>query len=130
MLAGSAQAAMLAELGTVFLAFTKTIQIQSIVTSDICRAELRYGQNLMAHEDKRRKAIDLLLHELPALPWTAAAADRYGEIQAYLKRQGMPIGELDTRIAAHALAEDLILVTHNTRQLEDVPGLKLEDWMA
>ena len=130
MLAGSAQAVMLAELSAVFLAFAKTIQAQTIVTSVICRAELRYGQNLMAHEDKRRKAIDLLLHELPALPWTAAAADRYGEIQAYLKRQGMPIGELDTRIAAHALAEDLILVTHNTRQLEDVPGLKLEDWMA
>ena len=84
MLAGSAQGAMLAELGVVFLALAKTIQARTIVTSIICRAELRYGQNLMAHEDKRRKAIDLLLHELPALPFTAASADRYGEIQAYL----------------------------------------------
>ena len=106
----------------------KATQAQTIVTSVICRAELRYGQSLMARDDKRRTAIELMLHELPALPWTSAAADRYGEIRANLKRQGTPIGELDTQIAAHALAEDLILVTHNTRHFEKVPGLKLEDW--
>ena len=47
-----------------------------------------------------------------------------------LKRQGTPIGELNTQIAAHALAEQLILLTHNTRHFEKVPKLKLEDWMA
>lgn len=105
-------------------------EAQTIVTSVICRAELRYGQSLMARDDKRRKAIDLMLQELPALPWTVAAADHYGAIKALHKRQGTPIGELDTQIAAHALAEDLILVTHNTRHFENVPGLKLEDWMV
>jgi tRNA(fMet)-specific endonuclease VapC len=35
-----------------------------------------------------------------------------------LKRQGTPIGEMDTQIAAHALTEKLILVTHNTRHFE------------
>ena len=107
----------------------KATQARTIVTSVICRAEVRYGQNLMAHDDKRRKAIDLMRHELPALPWTAAA-DRHGEIQAHLKRQGTPIGKLNTQIAAHALAEQLIMLTHNTRHFEKVPKLKLEDWMA
>jgi predicted nucleic acid-binding protein len=36
---------------------------------------------------------------------------------------------MDTQIASHALVESLILVTHNTRHFENVPGLKLEDWM-
>ena len=108
----------------------KAFQEQTIVTSVICRAELRYSQNLMAHDDKRRKAIDLLLHELPALLWTVAAADHCSEIQAHLKRQGTPISELDTQIAAHVMAENLILVTHNTRHFEKVPGFKLEDWMG
>jgi tRNA(fMet)-specific endonuclease VapC len=108
----------------------KATQVQSIATSAICRAELRFGQALMTSDDKRRVAIDLLLLELPALPWTAAAADAYGDIAATLKRQGRPIGELDTQIAAHALTEGLTLVTHNTRHFEKVPGLKLQDWMA
>jgi tRNA(fMet)-specific endonuclease VapC len=106
------------------------MQVQSVCTSSICRAELRYGQALMAAEDKRRLRIDLLLVELPALPWTAAAADTFGGIRAGLKRRGTPIGEFDTQIAAHALAEELILVTHNTRHFSEVPGLRIEDWRA
>jgi len=34
----------------------------------------------------------------------------------------------DLQIAAIALANNLILVTHNTREFERVEGLKLEDW--
>ena len=64
------------------------------------------------------------------MPWNTAAADIYGEIAALLRRQGTPIGEMDTQIAAHALAQDLILVTHNTRHFERIPGLRLEDWMV
>lgn len=108
----------------------RATQAPTVVTSAICRAELRYGQSLMAPNDKRRVPIELLLLELPALPWTAAAADRYGALRALLKRNGTPVGELDTQIAAHALAEGLILVTHNTRHFEQIAGLKLEDWMA
>lgn len=57
---------------------------QTIATSAICRAEIRYGQALMAASDKRHKPINLMLLELPALAWTAEAADRYGEIRAQL----------------------------------------------
>ena len=103
---------------------------KTVATSVICRAELRYGQALMSENDRRRVMVDLLLLELPALPWTASAADHYGGIRATLKRQGTPIGEMDTLIAAHALAEDLTLVTHNTRHFKHIAGLKLADWMA
>jgi tRNA(fMet)-specific endonuclease VapC len=102
---------------------------QQAVISVITRAEIRYGQALMAADDKRHKRIHLLLEQLPALSWTDAAADHYGSIRAMLKRQGLAIGEMDTQIAAHALAEGLTLVTHNTRHFEKVPGLKLEDWV-
>ncbi len=96
----------------------------------IVRAEMRFGQSGMLQNDKRRRAIDLLLDQLPTLPWTAAVADAYGPLKAGLQSNGQPIGELDTQIGAHALAEGLILVTHNTRHFERIAGLKLEDWMA
>ena len=41
---------------------------------------------------------------------------------------GTPIGAYDLQIAAIALANNLILVTHNTREFERVDGLQLEDW--
>ena len=77
----------------------------------------------------RRRTIDLLLNEIPVLPWTLEAADRYGDIAAHLQQTGQPIGQMDTQIAAHALALDLPLVTHNTWHFKRVEDLKLEDWM-
>jgi tRNA(fMet)-specific endonuclease VapC len=72
--------------------------------------------------------IELFLQQLPLLAWTSEAADQYGQLKANLKLAGAPIGELDTQIAAHALAEKLALVTHNTKHFENVRGLRLEDW--
>jgi tRNA(fMet)-specific endonuclease VapC len=40
----------------------------------------------------------------------------------------LPIGELDTLIAAHARAQNLILVTNNEREFRRVPGLRIENW--
>lgn len=98
--------------------------------SAITRAELRFGQMGLPAQDRRRPLIDGFLLQLPSMEWSSDAADRYGALKHTLKIQGTPIGELDTQIAAHALAEKLILVTHNTRHFEKIPGLKLEDWMV
>ena len=103
---------------------------QNIAISVVTRAELRFGVEMMDAKDKRRARIALLLDDVPSLPWTIEAADLFGEIEAQLKRAGTPIGELDTQIAAHALAEGLVLVTHNTRHFDRIAGLKLEDWMV
>ncbi|TXT35349.1 MAG: hypothetical protein FD135_4970 [Comamonadaceae bacterium] len=100
-----------------------------VAISVITRAELRAGQAGMALEDRRRSLIDSFFLRLPSLEWDAKAADLYGVLKDSFRRQGKPIGEMDTQIAAHALAEKLILVTHNTRHFENVPHLKLEDWM-
>lgn len=101
-----------------------------VAISVITRAEMRFGQALLNANDKRQASIDLLLNEIATLTWTAAAADRYGVVAAQLRKTGQPIGEMDAMIAAHALTENLILVTHNTCYFGRVPGLQLEDWTA
>ena len=103
---------------------------QTVALSVLTRAELRFGQAGMAADDKRRSLIDHFLLQLPTLPWTYQAADRYGVLKDAHRRSGTPVGELDTQIAAHALAEGLTLVTHNTRHFDQVPGLQIEDWVA
>ena len=51
-----------------------------------------------------------------------------GEIRAALAGAGTPIGPYDALIAGQALARDLVLVTHNTREFRRVPALAVEDW--
>ena len=51
-----------------------------------------------------------------------------GEIRSQLSKLGTPIGAYDFQIASIALANNLILVTHNTREFQRVENLQLEDW--
>lgn len=108
----------------------QTLRANELAISVITRAETRYGQSLLNLNDKRHATIDLLLETIPTLLWTPQAADLYGTINAKLRIAGQPIGDLDVMIAAHALAENLILVTHNTKHFERIEGLKMEDWTA
>jgi tRNA(fMet)-specific endonuclease VapC len=49
-------------------------------------------------------------------------------IRSQLETNGTSIGAYDLQIAAIALANNLTLVTHNTREFERVEGLQVEDW--
>lgn len=55
-------------------------------------------------------------------------ANRYAPLRAHQKITGIPMGYMDTRIAAHALAENLALVTNNERHYGRVDGLQLVNW--
>ncbi|MBN1559469.1 hypothetical protein JW998_04420 [candidate division KSB1 bacterium] len=46
-----------------------------------------------------------------------------------LELQDRPIGPYDTLIAAHARAENLILVSNNISEFARVPDLKVENWL-
>jgi tRNA(fMet)-specific endonuclease VapC len=65
-----------------------------------------------------------------SLPFDDEAAIVFGEVRAALANAGTPIGPYDLQIAAIALANDLTLVTHNTREFVRVSGLRLEDWQV
>jgi tRNA(fMet)-specific endonuclease VapC len=48
-------------------------------------------------------------------------------VRAALEIAGTPMGNLDMMIAAHALAEEAVLVT-NDRCFRRLKELKIEDW--
>jgi tRNA(fMet)-specific endonuclease VapC len=73
--------------------------------------------------------IDEFMKPLLVAPFGADAADRFGQVGAALAEDGIPIGQIDTLIAAHALALGLILISNNARHFERVPGLRTENWL-
>ena len=73
-------------------------------------------------------SIQALLRELPILTFDSSSALQAAKIRAQLQRIGRPIAAYDVLIAATALANNLIVVTHNTREFSRIGGLKVEDW--
>lgn len=99
-----------------------------VAISSITLAELEFGVQASANVEKNTIALYKFLSIVEILDFDSSAATEYGKIRADLKRKGTPIGNMDMLIAAHAKSEDLIVVTHNTREFERVEGLQLEDW--
>lgn len=93
-------------------------------------AELRYGAEKSGRPSQNLKALSQFLLPLEIADFGVDAAAKYGRVRATLERQGVPIGPLDTLIAAHALSLGVTLVTNNTREFERVPNLALENWAA
>jgi tRNA(fMet)-specific endonuclease VapC len=102
---------------------------ERVAVSVVTAVELREGAELSRASKRYHTAIDAFLAEVPVLPMTATLAPVAGRIRAHLRRSGTPIGDLDSLIAAHAVAAGLVLVTHNTREFNRVPGLVVEDWV-
>lgn len=94
----------------------------------VVMAELRYGAEASGRVQSEHAKIDAFAAPYISLAFDDAAARVFGEIRHALMSTGKAIGPFDTMIAAIALANNLVLVTHNTNEFSRVPGLTLEDW--
>ena len=103
---------------------------KEICISSITFAELSYGAEKSLEKIKNHIALTLFLSNLEIKSFDMKAAEEYGYVRAELETKGLPIGPLDTEIAAHARSLGLILVTNNTREFERVEGLKVENWVG
>ena len=63
------------------------------------------------------------------IEFDAACARKFGEVHGRLLRGGVSVSPIDLMIAATALAHDITLVTHNVKDFERVPGLRIVDWL-
>ena len=103
---------------------------EEIAISVITRGELLYGLALLPEAASLSRAVHAFLDAVPCLDWNKEAANRYAPLRARQKISGNPIGYMDTQIAAHALAENLTLVTNNERHYGRIDGLQLVNWVA
>jgi tRNA(fMet)-specific endonuclease VapC len=103
--------------------------IGQVGISSITLGELAFGANRSNRSKDAHNALREFVLALEVAAFDEDAAMQYGPVRAEFARRGKPIGALDTLIAAHAVAVDAILVTHNTREFSQVERLRLEDWI-
>ena len=99
-----------------------------VTLSTVVCAELRYGAARVKSK-KLAATIEAWLALFSIVAWDDEAAQAYARIRAAVEAKGKPIGNLDLLIAAHALARGATLVTNNTRQFAQVPGLRIVNWL-
>ena len=90
-----------------------------MVTSSIAYAEVAYGS--VKGRPPAFQKLQAFSEEVTVLPFDYNAARAYATLP--FKR-----ASYDRLIAAHALSQDLIIVTENETDFADVPGLKVENW--
>jgi tRNA(fMet)-specific endonuclease VapC len=94
----------------------------------VVKAEMFFGAARSTDAARALARQRYFLSRFRSLAFDDAAADAYGVVRAHLAAAGTPIGPNDLLIAAIAIANDVVLVTHNTSEFGRVPGVRIDDW--
>jgi tRNA(fMet)-specific endonuclease VapC len=101
---------------------------EDIYLYTIVQLELYYGAYRGAKTERNLSTLARFFEQFSVLPFDESAAKIAGKVRSQLNALGTPIGGYDLQIAAIALANNLTLVTHNTREFGRIEGLVYEDW--
>ena len=108
----------------------REIGVGNICISSITVSELQYGVCKSKHIKKNMKRLDEFLSPFEIISYDESASRYYGKIRSHLEKQGNVIGPLDMLIAAHALSENLTVITNNEKEFKRVNALKVENWVT
>jgi tRNA(fMet)-specific endonuclease VapC len=105
----------------------RAVRPSELAISAITLAELRFGADRKGSR-KLHSIIDAFTRAVEVAAFDEEASFEFGRLGALLADRGTPIGEMDTLIAAHAVALKTTLVTGNLGHFARVPGLAVERW--
>lgn len=92
-------------------------------------AEIYYGiEKSPVKKKERRHKIERISSQLEIYPFDELAARKYSIIRNQLEKDGSVISERDLQIASIAMANKLIVVTHNIKEFDRIVKLEVEDW--
>ncbi len=100
-------------------------------TSAINVGEIYYGANRSSRKKQILKVFEeMVFPNVDILPFDRQSGQVFGILKAELEKRGMGCIEPDLRIAAVAIQHSLILITGYTKHFKNIPGLRIEDWIA
>ena len=101
---------------------------ENLFVPAIVVAELEFGALHSNDYKKNKKLYEKFISNFAVIPFYKEYSKEYAQIRQSLESEGTPIGANDMLIAATALANDAILVTHNVGEFERIHNLRIEDW--
>lgn len=104
-------------------------ELGEIAISAISVAELFFGVEKSRFKESNTLALHAFLAHLQVLEFGSKEAAAYAKIRADLERRKALIGAMDMLIASTALANDLTLITNDSKDFKRVVGLRLENWV-
>ncbi len=110
--------------------YIESMNPEEIALCSVVKAELFYGAMKSRYPDKNFKKQQKFINRFLSLPFDDDSAEIYGNIRSQLEKTGNPIGPNDLLIAAIAVKDRVILVTHNTQEFGRIKNLKTADWKA
>ena len=96
----------------------------------IVKAELYFGAYKSARKEPNLTVIENLFKCFVSFSFGDRAAKIYGDLRARLSAKGAMIGPNDLMIAAIAIANKSLLITHNVKEFKRIDGLEIVDWEA
>lgn len=93
-------------------------------------AELYAGAYLLKDPGRVLGQIADLLVSIDLIEFDADCAQTLGRLRSDLQRRGLVVPPIDLLIASVAVTHDLTLVTNNSADFANVPGLRHVDWLA
>lgn len=100
-------------------------------TSAVNVGEIYYGANRSSKKNQILKAFEkMVFPNVNILPFDRQSGQVFGMLKAELEKRGIGCSEPDLRIAAVAIQHSLILITDNTKHFKNIPGLRIENWIA
>ncbi len=96
----------------------------------IVLAELYAGAYMLPNPARILTLIADLLADVSVLPFNEACAEEFGKLRGMMQQQGFAANPIDLQIAAVALVHNLTLVTNNTKDFQNIPGVTLVDWLT
>lgn len=105
-----------------------SIAPDEIFVSSVTVGELEYGAAKSRCGERTRLIMHAFLANFKVLPFTEEDAVLFGKNRALIEANGTPVGVLDVMIGSQGVANDLTVVTHNKKDFELIPGIRIEDW--
>ena len=104
------------------------INIEDCAISEITLAELIFGTENISNPQKNNKIIDSFSEEVKILP-IFNSIPIYAKEKVRLRKKGIMISDFDLLIGSTAIANDLIMITENTKEFERISNIELENWV-
>ncbi len=103
------------------------VQLKNCFISEITVAELKYGAEKSSKPKYHHQLINKFIENVNVIS-IFESLDLYALERVRLEKEGLRIDDFDLLIGTSAVRNNLIMVTNNSKHLNRIKNIKIEDW--